>query len=716
MRTRAKVREIRDACQDQQKKFPFVFIDMSPSQRLPDAEFLAMFSIVLTTTQRFTNEWRHGSFEEELRDRGEADNPYISYANRGAKKGASPFLKVHWTRMIVDEGHSMGRGKKNSSILFAAWISAQRRWAMTGTPTPQTVSRSGLSNLLGLMGFLQHDFFTSRLHGDHVWATISRAWGDGKLSAFYRLRSLLEVLMVRHTKLDIEELPRPKFDTKMLPLSAPEVKAYNTLVSAVQSNLLLTAMIAKVSGEQDSLLHRSQAKHARKALSNIRLSCCGGTRVIPVLESKSYDETMVLLKSVHNLPDVKVQVIKNYLRRACEEELSSCMLCGIQLSTLLLVPCGDLICTECMTSQTRCCLVCDEPFDADDFQRLQPGMIYTWHWNIEDIKKGRTVTNVANVAEDEPNNVIEPPVLDVAPRRRTRRRGDGHQCEYDPTRVDGKCRLCLEEHDECVMMDLGAPCNVCFRRPEPCPREETKFYHIVSQLERLHASTRSKSTMLSLKAASVIGENIEVAEERPLKAIVFSQFRNVLNLVGHRLLRRFGAGAVAEFWGSFRKQELKKFQCKRDCFCMLLGKDGSEGLDLSFVTHIFFLEEVWDKSLENQTVARAWRMGAKGDVKVQILVAQNSVEQMMTELEEILSDSSGREESLTSSASSKEYQRARLIYLLKNVKLIHPRIPLKTAVERPRKRKHRAGQTARLEVASGRKVARVKFSDEVTQF
>jgi hypothetical protein len=34
---------------------------------------------------------------------------------------------------------------------------------MTGTPTPQTASQSGLSNLLGLMAFLKHEFFTAEV-------------------------------------------------------------------------------------------------------------------------------------------------------------------------------------------------------------------------------------------------------------------------------------------------------------------------------------------------------------------------------------------------------------------------------------------------------------------------------------------------------------------------------------------------------------------------
>jgi hypothetical protein len=82
---------------------------------------------------------------------------------------------------------------------------------------------------------------------------------------------------------------------------------------------------------------------------------------------------------------------------------------------------------------------------------------------------------------------------------------------------------------------------------------------------------------------------------------------------------------------------------------MLLSNDGSEGLDLSFVTHIFFLEEVWDKSLAEQAVARAWRMGAKGRVEVETLVAKNSVEATMQEFE------------LAVNERSRERRRLRLI-------------------------------------------------------
>jgi hypothetical protein len=50
-------------------------------------------------------------------------------------------------------------------------------------------------------------------------------------------------------------------------------------------------------------------------------------------------------------------------------------------------------------------------------------------------------------------------------------------------------------------------------------------------------------------------------------------------------------------------------------------------------TDIFFVEEIWDTSLADQAVARAWRMGAKGQVQVETLIAKNTIEETMKEVE-----------------------------------------------------------------------------------
>ena len=678
----------------------FAFIDKTGTKKLPSPEFLAMFRIVITTNQRFTNEWKNGSFEEELKKRkskAESQDGFGFRDSMTTSEESCPLLKVNWLRMVVDEGHSMGKGQDNSAICFASWISAERRWAMTGTPTRQTASQSGLSNILGLMRYLQHDFFSRRRDGETVWQNmIVRSWNQGCLSAFARLRSLLSLLMVRHTKMDIEELPPPHFRTSVLPMSYEEVTTYNTLVCAVQSNLLITSMEGKTSGAQDSLLHRSQGKHAKDALRNVRLVCSGGTRVIPTLSQIFWNE-FVADMSAFTPPEHKMTEIKHYLHRAVIEQLSPCNCCGMMLSTLLVYPCGDLVCTECADHRSNCCIVCDKEFNVDDFQRLQPGMDYQWLHNIEEESKKKKVAVAAAANESDDENPSDPSARDhdiflvhgagnLVPldperqRRRTRKFGDGHTCEYDKKCTTGECTLCWKEHDTCNLLNRFSCCETCFRTAEKCPESESKSSYIIDRLLKLCDTQQEEEYRRSSRAASLtIGEEVAFKATRKLKVIVFSQFRKVLNMIGDRLLRRFGTACVAEYWGKFRKQELHKFIYSDECFCMLLGKDGSEGLDLSFVTHIFFIEQVWDKSLEHQAVARAWRMGAKGSVEVETLIAENSVEETMRKLEHDLEHRNHRTATVgnpddlmseTSSGKNVDYQRAKLQFLLKGLELI----------------------------------------------
>ena len=48
-----------------------------------------------------------------------------------------------------------------------------------------------------------------------------------------------------------------------------------------------------------------------------------------------------------------------------------------------------------------------------------------------------------------------------------------------------------------------------------------------------------------------------------------------------------------------------------DCFVLLLTRDGSHGLDLSMLTHLFLVDQCWDPAVEQQVrIARACRMAS----------------------------------------------------------------------------------------------------------
>jgi Helicase conserved C-terminal domain len=324
-----------------------------------------------------------------------------------------------------------------------------------------------------------------------------------------------------------------------------------------------------------------------------------------------------------------------------------------------------------MDSSTSYCFLCEDAFDVDDLQKFQPGFVLDWRSNLE-LKLNKIpahpgpsgpprpriidiagAQNHPHFPDPEDGLVIRPP----QERRRKKKFGDGHECEYDRFAADGRCLHCLEEHSSCDLANERLRCGVCHRVAEICPEEESKSFHLACRLLELYKSQPRPAR------PGVLGQSCPDDSARPLKVIVFSQFRAALNFVGDRLLRRFGTACIAEYFGKHRIQELHKFTSEKSCFCLLLTKDGAEGLDLSFVTNIVFLEHIYDTSLSDQAVARAWRMGARGRVEVETLIASNSVEATMGE------QMSYRGEDDTKGAASSGDQQ-RLKSLIQSLRLI----------------------------------------------
>ena len=63
--------------------------------------------------------------------------------------------QVHWLRLILDEGHTLGALTATNKMTCAANLRAERRWVMTGTPTPGGSPASDVRHLLPLLQILR---------------------------------------------------------------------------------------------------------------------------------------------------------------------------------------------------------------------------------------------------------------------------------------------------------------------------------------------------------------------------------------------------------------------------------------------------------------------------------------------------------------------------------------------------------------------------------
>lgn len=149
-------------------------------------------------------------------------------------------------------------------------------------------------------------------------------------------------------------------------------------------------------------------------------------------------------------------------------------------------------------------------------------------------------------------------------------------------------------------------------------------------------------------------ETLEEAVSEGHKALVFSQWTSLLDLAepwltksGIRFNRLDGStkdrGAVVD-----------AFQADGGPEVMLLSlKAGGTGLNLTVADHVFLLDPWWNPAVEDQAADRAHRIGQERPVMVHRLVAKDTVEERILELQ-------GRKRALAEAAVGGEAAAARI--------------------------------------------------------
>ena len=94
-----------------------------------------------------------------------------------------------------------------------------------------------------------------------------------------------------------------------------------------------------------------------------------------------------MYREIHNLDEVKVTCVNNFIYWVQNPDLSGYHACGLMLQTLLLITWGCLVCAECIDNKTTSCPIYQKLFDIDDFQRLQPGLDLQWSLNLQEEKE-----------------------------------------------------------------------------------------------------------------------------------------------------------------------------------------------------------------------------------------------------------------------------------------------------------------------------------------
>lgn len=138
----------------------------------------------------------------------------------------------------------------------------------------------------------------------------------------------------------------------------------------------------------------------------------------------------------------------------------------------------------------------------------------------------------------------------------------------------------------------------------------------------------------SAKFDVLIPRLVEVIEEGH-KALVFSQFTSLLALLRPKLE---GIGLTYEYLDGRtrdRAARVERFQTDPDCPLFLISlKAGGLGLNLTAAEYVFLLDPWWNPAVEAQAIDRAHRIGQVRHVFAYRLLARDTVEEKVAELQE----------------------------------------------------------------------------------
>jgi superfamily II DNA or RNA helicase len=140
----------------------------------------------------------------------------------------------------------------------------------------------------------------------------------------------------------------------------------------------------------------------------------------------------------------------------------------------------------------------------------------------------------------------------------------------------------------------------------------------------------------SAKVETLIAQLQSVISEGH-KALVFSQFTSFLDIVEKKLksekirFRRLDGKTGAEE----RRQRVAEFQENPTLKIFLISlKAGGVGLNLTAADYVFILDPWWNPAAESQAIDRTHRIGQKNKVIAYRLIAKDTVEEKIVELQE----------------------------------------------------------------------------------
>eukprot|EP00737_Agarophyton_chilense_P003861 gb/GEZJ01004653.1/.p1 GENE.gb/GEZJ01004653.1/~~gb/GEZJ01004653.1/.p1 ORF type:complete len:1186 (-),score=140.48 gb/GEZJ01004653.1/:200-3712(-) len=547
----------------------------------------------------------------------------ISGLHNQIRQGMPLLLKVHFYRVIVDEGHRISSSGISNFALGCDKIKADIRWVMTGTPTPYT-PRTDVDHLYSLLTFIRDEAYG--LDRDAWRAGIREPYMRYKTESLDRLSKLLESVMIRADKSILKAKCRVR--NVFLNFSVETAESYNGLIRMGKRNLITSDWFDE--GHEQSLLNKRNKAMAHTFVSNLRKACCfGGSMDVRFYGNDVVDMLILLRNDFRDRSHVREE--------------------------------------ECFRDP-----VSEADIDLDT--AVEEGYEQAY---VEDLRKrrelfakirseGRSIMRVAKENRERIGGtrpevicyIISGKLLKIA-RALTARSGKCSRCReeaYLPYVTPCAHLLC----DECLVRDrTGCVVPGCKDKYEigdnlepkdlielqPClfsggwradwdQTVSAKMRYLVDKIEQL-------------PLLEVWKEGCGEARMVRPKVLVHSEHTDHLKLAGLYLkdcesLKDAYIDIVRNEWDTsefvkkckspaeYSRKAIRVFAENDEASILLMNSRlGGLGLDLSFVRYVFLLEPLWDSAQEMQITSRAHRIGCTGDIVVERLIMRGSIEEAM---------------------------------------------------------------------------------------
>ena len=138
----------------------------------------------------------------------------------------------------------------------------------------------------------------------------------------------------------------------------------------------------------------------------------------------------------------------------------------------------------------------------------------------------------------------------------------------------------------------------------------------------------------SAKLDSLVPQLIELIAEGH-KALVFSQFTSFLGILHRRLDKEQLVYEYLDGQTRDREARVRRFQQDDRCRLFLISlKAGGLGLNLTAAEYVFLLDPWWNPAVEAQAIDRSHRIGQTRNVFAYRLIARDTVEEKVLELQQ----------------------------------------------------------------------------------